>query len=145
MLVPSALTHLIEPVARRTRHASRGKQFFVKSFDLFFQSATIFVLTYMFVQNKRNTLWLRDTVRQSSVGKSAARADLREVSGRGSQRPLPDDVCLTVSPDPKVFIFYQSKRTVEYVVHNGTVSIPVHNVLNHRRLDCLLNRYFRRR
>ena len=31
----------------------------------------------MYILDKRNTLWLRDTVRQTSLGKSAAGADLR--------------------------------------------------------------------
>ena len=73
---PSAIGHLIEAVARLTRHARRGKQFFVKSFDLLLQSTTIVVLAYMFVLDKRTTLWLRDTVRQTSLGKSAARLPL---------------------------------------------------------------------
>ena len=63
MFGPSALSHLIQPVAGLTRHGRKGKQFFVKSFDLLFPSATIVVLTYMFVLDKRNTLWLRDTIR----------------------------------------------------------------------------------
>ena len=67
----SALGHLNKPVAQLTRHVRRGKQFFVKSFDLSFQNATIAVLTYMFVLDRRNTLWLRDMVRQTSRGKSA--------------------------------------------------------------------------
>ena len=37
----------------------------------------------MYVLDKRNTLWLRDTVRQTSLGKSAAGADLRS-----ARRPL---------------------------------------------------------
>ena len=35
------------------------------------------LVNYMFVLDKRNTAWLRDTVRQTSLGKSAAGADLR--------------------------------------------------------------------
>ena len=72
LLGPSALGHLIELVGRLKRHARRGKQLFVKSFDLSFQSFTI-VWTYLFVLDKRNTLWLRvrDTVRQTSRWKSA--------------------------------------------------------------------------
>ena len=34
-------------------------------------------VNYTFVLDKRNTAWLRDTVRQTSLGKSAAGADLR--------------------------------------------------------------------
>ena len=56
MLGPLAFGHLIEPVARLTRHPHGGKQFFVKSFDILFQSATIVVLTHLFVLDKRNTL-----------------------------------------------------------------------------------------
>ena len=80
---PSALGHLIEPVLQLTRHVHRGKQFFVKLFDLLFQSATIVVLTCMFVLDKRNTLWLCDTVKQTSLRKSMARAKLWS-----AQRPL---------------------------------------------------------
>ena len=40
---PSVLGHFIEPVARLTRHARRGKQCLVKWSDLLFQSATIVV------------------------------------------------------------------------------------------------------
>ena len=50
-------------------HACRGKQFFVKVFYLLPQSATIVVLTYMFVLDQRNILWLRDTVRRTPLGK----------------------------------------------------------------------------
>ena len=35
------------------------------------------LVNYIFVLDKRNTAWLRDTVRQTSLGKSAAGADLR--------------------------------------------------------------------
>ena len=61
-----ALGHPIEPVARLTRHVRRGKQFVVKLFNLLFQSATI-VLIYLFKLDKRNTLWLRNMVRQTSL------------------------------------------------------------------------------
>ena len=62
MLGPSALGHLIEPLARLSRYTHRSKQFFVESFDyLLFQSATIVALAYMFLLDKNNTLCLRDT------------------------------------------------------------------------------------
>ena len=77
MLGPSALSQLIRLVARMMHHVCRGKQFFVKSFNLPFQSTTIVVLIYMFVLDKRNTLWLRNKIRQTSLGKSAARPKLR--------------------------------------------------------------------
>ena len=64
---------------------AQGKQFFVKSFDLSFKNTTIVVLTYMFVQNKRNTLRLL---------RSAPAAD------------FPRDVCLTISCNHKVFLLY---------------------------------------
>ena len=48
-------------------------------------------VNYIFVLDKRNTAWLRDTVRQTSLGKSAA-AD------------FPRDVCLTVSRNHAVFL-----------------------------------------
>ena len=57
-------------------YACRGKQFFVKSFDLSFQRGSIAVLTDIFVMDKRNTVWLRDTVMQTSRGKSAVGAFL---------------------------------------------------------------------
>ena len=57
------------------RHARIAKQFFVKSYNFSYQSVTI-VLTYTLVLNKRNTLWLRHMVRQTSLMMSAARADL---------------------------------------------------------------------
>ena len=95
MLGPSALGPLIERLAWLTLHASRGKQFFVKSFDFSFQSATIVVLTYMFLLNKTNTVFLRDTVKQTSLGKSGAGAN-------------PRDVCITVSRNHKVFLLYQA-------------------------------------
>ena len=78
----------------RTR---RGKQLFVNSFHLLFQSTILVVLTYMFVLNKRNTLWLRDTVRQTSLGNSA---------GDPAATDFPCDVCLTVSRNHKVFLLY---------------------------------------
>ena len=37
----------------------------------------LFNIWYVYVLDKSNTLWLRDTVRQTSPGKSAAGADLR--------------------------------------------------------------------
>ena len=67
-----SMIYWIKPVARLTRHAGRGKQLFVESFNLSFQSATIVVLTCMCVLDKRNTMWLRDTVRKTSWGKSSA-------------------------------------------------------------------------
>ena len=48
----------------------------------------------MYERDKRNILWLRDTVRQTSLGKSAAAGPTR-------------DVCLTVSRNHKVFPLYQ--------------------------------------
>ena len=57
---PSALGHLIQLVAWLLHHAHRGKHLYVKSFDLSFQSATIVVISYMCILDKRNTLWLRD-------------------------------------------------------------------------------------
>ena len=97
MLGPSAFVNSIEPVVRLTRHASRGKQYCVKSFDLSFQRATSVVSYCMFLLDKKNTLCLRDTVRQTSFGKSAAGADQ-------AAAVFPRDVCLTVLRNYKVFL-----------------------------------------
>ena len=83
-------------------HACTAKTFFVESLDLSFQSTTIVALAYMFVLDKRNTLWLRNAVRQTSRGKSAAEADRRSAPAAD----FPRDVCLTVSLNPKVFLLY---------------------------------------
>ena len=58
----------------------------------------------MYVLDKRNTLWLRDMVRQTSLGKSAAGADLPVGPAADD---FPRDVCLTVSRNHKVFLLYQ--------------------------------------
>ena len=72
---PSALgLHLTDDVNSlgRRRHTSIDKYFAIKSLYFSFQStvsAIIFYSTsYMYVLDKRNTLWLRDTVRQTSRG-----------------------------------------------------------------------------
>ena len=71
------LGHFIKlVVAWLVRYAHRGKHSFVKSFDSSFQSTTIVVSMFMCVLDKRNTLWLWDMVRQTSLGKSVTRVDL---------------------------------------------------------------------
>ena len=67
---PLALSHFIELNEWLVRHAHKGKHIYVKSFDLSFQSATIVILTCMCVLDKRSTLWLRYTFRQTFLGKS---------------------------------------------------------------------------
>ena len=59
------------------------------------------LVNYIFVLDKRNTAWLRNTVRQTSLGKSAAMADLQS-----ALRPLTSLVCLTVSRNHAVFLLY---------------------------------------
>ena len=57
--------------------------------------AILLLCYYIFVLDRRNTVWLCDTVRQTSLGKSApcpAAAD------------FPRDVCLTVSRNHAVFL-----------------------------------------
>ena len=44
--------------------------------------ASLLLFNYIFVLDKRNTAWIRDTVRQTSLGKSAAGADLRSARRR---------------------------------------------------------------
>ena len=70
---PSAFgLHLTDDVNSldRRRHTSMDKKFAIKSLYFSFQSTVsviIFYSTlYMYVLDKRNTLWLRDTVRQTS-------------------------------------------------------------------------------
>ena len=56
------------------------------------------LVNYIFVLDKRNTAWLRDTVRQTSLGKSAA----------GAAPDFPRDVCLTVSHITMQYSYYSS-------------------------------------
>ena len=64
--------------------AMQGKQCFVKSFDLSFQNTTIFVLTYVFVLDKKYCF----------------------VVMRYSQSDIPREVCLAVSRNHKVFLLH---------------------------------------
>ena len=68
------------------------------------QLAQLFFIRHlkMYVLDKRNTLWLCDTVRQTSFGKSAAVADRRSSLAVDFLR----DVCLAVLRNHKVFLLY---------------------------------------
>ena len=64
-------------------HARVGKPVFGKSFRFIISKLHYCYVSYNFVPDKRNTAWLRDTVRQTFRGKSAAGEDLRS-----ARRPL---------------------------------------------------------
>ena len=61
---------------------------------------------HMFVLDKRNTAWLRDTVRQTSLGKSAAAGRTAGPLRSAPAADFPGDVCLTVSRNHAVFLLY---------------------------------------
>ena len=78
---------------------------------------------YIFVLDKRNTAWLRDTVRQTSLGKSAAGADLRS-----ALRPL---TSLGTSAWPYrvttqysyYITFFVQKHIIHLVAPSGTLLV----------------------
>ena len=84
----------------------------------------------MYVLDKRNTLWLRDTVRQTFP---------REVSGRGrpavgpAAADFPRDVCLTVSRNHKVFLLYQVRSLIKETCYDANVVVLVINTDAWRR------------
>ena len=61
-------------------------------------------VNYMCVLDKRNTAWLRETVRQTSRGKSVAAGP----AVRPAVADFPRDVCLTVSRNHAVFLLFRS-------------------------------------
>ena len=78
------LTGDISSLGRR-RHTSMDKEIAIKSLYFSFQSTVnaiiLYSTSYMYVLDKKNTLWLRDTVRQTSLGKSVSWADPRPTVG----------------------------------------------------------------
>ena len=83
MLGSSALGHLIESVAWLATSCARGLAILWLIIGFGIAKLHYYCVNYIFVLDKRNTAWLRDTVRQTSLGKSAAGADLRS-----ARRPL---------------------------------------------------------
>ena len=65
-----------------------------KSFDLLFECATIVVLTFLFVLDKRNTLWLRDMVRQTTHWEASG----RRADGRSASKQLLTSRAMSASP-----------------------------------------------
>ena len=76
MLGPSALGHLIESVAWLATSCARGLAILWEIMGFGISKLHYYCVNYIFVLDKRNTAWLRDTVRQTSLGKSAAGPDL---------------------------------------------------------------------
>ena len=72
MLGPSALGHLIELVACLATSCARGIAILWLIIGFLISKLRYCCVSYIFVLDKRNTAWLRDTVRQTSLGKSAA-------------------------------------------------------------------------
>ena len=99
MLGPSALGHLIELVAWLATSCARGQAIIWLIIGSIISKLHYCLVNYIFVLDKRNTAWLRDTVRQTSLGKSAAGA----AAVRPAAADFPRDVCLTVSRNHAVF------------------------------------------
>ena len=102
------------------RHARTGKQLFVKSYDLPFQSVTVFILAYVCLYWIKGIFW------------GYAIRSGRHPSG--SQRPavgpaatdFPRDVCLTVSRNHKVLLLdldshFEKKKLLVYETLSETV------------------------
>ena len=76
-LRPSDTLLLIELVAWPATSCARGWAILYQIIRFIISKLRYCCANYIFVLDTRNTAWLRDTVRQTSLGKSAAGVDLR--------------------------------------------------------------------